>query len=70
MTEGKYLSTQEVADILGVHRRTVVRLCKERRIKYRQLTPRRIEIAEAWVQEYLDSQTVEPLNEKENENNE
>lgn len=70
MTE-RYLSTQEVADLLGVHRRTVERMCADNRIKYVRLTPRRIGIAETWLQQYLDGQTVEPItNKKENENNE
>ena len=69
MTE-KFLSTQEVAEILGVNRRTVERMCADRRIRHRRTTPRKIEIAQSWLNEYLDAQTVEPITEKENENNE
>ncbi len=70
MTQEKYLTTQEVADRLGVHRRTVARMCKDRKIKYITPTPRKLLIKEDWLQEYLDGQTVEPITEKETENNE
>ena len=70
MTSEQYLSTQEVADILGVNRRTVVRLCNERKIRHFKPTPQRILIAKPWLDEYMQNQTIEPIIEKENENNE
>ena len=72
MSEEKFFTTSEVAEILGVHRRTVDRMCQRRQIKYLRITPRRIVIAESWLKEYLEGQTVAPINEneKENENNE
>lgn len=70
MPEMKMLTTDEVADILGVNRRTVQRLCQERKIKYRRTTPKKIEIAQEWLDEYIKSVTFDPKQEKENENNE
>ena len=71
MPEETYLTTQEAADILGVHRRTIVRMCNERVLKHLRLTPHRIVIAESWLREYVQTQTYQPINlQKENENNE
>lgn len=65
MTENDFLSTEEVADILGVDKRTVQRLCADRKIKHRRTTPKKIDIKREWVDEYLHSVTVEPVNEME-----
>ena len=65
MTENDFLSTEEVADILGVDRRTVQRLCSERKIRHRRVTPKKIVIKREWVDEYLHSVTIEPVNEME-----
>lgn len=71
MTEKPMLTTDEVAAILGVNRRTVQRLCKERKIRHRRTTPKKIEIASEWLDEYINSVTVDPTHiEKENENHE
>lgn len=70
MSEQKMLTTDEVADILGVNRRTVQRLCNERKIRHRRPTPKKIEIAPEWLEEYIQSVTYDPKQEKENENNE
>lgn len=67
MTEERYLTTQEAADILGIHRRTVVRLCNDRLLKHMRLTPHRIVIAESWLREYVEAQICQPTNLKENE---
>lgn len=69
MTENDFLSTEEVADILGVDRRTVQRLCSERKIRHRRVTPKKIVIKKEWLDEYLHAVTVEPLNEMEDFNN-
>lgn len=71
MTEKPMLTTDEVAAILGVNRRTVQRLCKERKIRHRRTTPKKIEIAPEWLEEYINAVTVAPEQlEKENENHE
>lgn len=71
MTEDEYLTTQEAADILGVSRRTVSRMCQNRLIKHLRLTPHRVVIAKSWLAEYVEAQTKQPINlQKENENNE
>lgn len=65
MTENDFLSTEEVADILGIDKRTVQRLCADRKIRHRRTTPKKIDIKREWVDEYLKSVTVEPVNEME-----
>lgn len=65
MTESEFLNTEQVAEILGVDKRTVQRLCAERKIRHRRTTPKKIEIKSEWVKEYLDSVTVHPITESE-----
>lgn len=65
MTESEFLNTEQVAEILGVDKRTVQRLCAERKIRHRRTTPKKIEIKSEWVQEYLNSVTIPPITESE-----
>lgn len=65
MSENDFLTTAEVAEILGVNRRTVQRLCNDRKIQYRRTTPQKIEIKREWLDEYLKSVTVQPITELE-----
>lgn len=64
--EEQFLTTSEVAKELNLSPRTIRKLCENRKIKFRQLTPRRIEIRRDWLEEYLNSCTQSP--EKENSN--
>ena len=65
MPENDFLTTDEVAEILGVHRRTVQRLCNERKIQHRRTTPQKIEIKREWLNDYLNSVTIQPITETE-----
>lgn len=65
MNKDDFLSTEEVAAILGVDKRTVQRLCSDRKIRHRRTTPKKIEIKREWVDEYLQSVIVEPVTEME-----
>ena len=65
MPENDFLTTDEVAEILGVNRRTVQRLCNDRKIQYRKTTPKKIEIKREWLDEYLNSVTIQPITETE-----
>ena len=65
MTENDFLSTDEVAEILGVNRRTVQRLCNDRKIRHRRTTRKRIEIKREWIDEYLNNVTIHPIIESE-----
>lgn len=69
MTENDFLSTDEVAEILGVNRRTVQRLCNDRKIRHRRTTQKRIEIKREWIDEYLNNVTIQPIIESEENNN-
>lgn len=60
--EQAFLTTSEVAEILGVSPRTVRLLCEQRKIQYRQLTPRKIEIRKDWLDSYIDAHTIKPEN--------
>ena len=65
MPENDFLTTDEVAEILGVNRRTVQRLCNDRKIQYRKTTPKKIEIKREWLNDYLNSVTIQPITETE-----
>lgn len=65
--EHTFLTTAEVADKLGISPRTVRKLCEERKIQYRQLTPRKIEIRSDWLDNYIETHTVTPKNQNEME---
>lgn len=62
----EFLTTSQVAKELNLSPRTIRKLCENRKIKFRQVTPRRIEIRRDWLEEYLNSCTQSP--EKENSN--
>lgn len=64
--EEQFLTTSEVAKELNLSPRTIRKLCENRKIKFRQLTPRRIEIRRDWLEEYLNSCTQSPENSNSN----
>lgn len=56
----EFLTTAQVAAELNLSPRTVRKLCENRKIRFRQITPRRIEIRRDWLEEYLEQNTVQP----------
>lgn len=64
-TNKEFLTTKEVADILGVSDKTVRNLCSARKIKHQRLTERNIRFKREWVDEYLKAITFEPENKEE-----
>ena len=58
--EQEFLTTAQVAAELNLSPRTVRKLCESRKIQFRQITPRRIEIRRDWLDAYLEKQTIEP----------
>ena len=56
----EFLTTAQVAEELNISPRTVRKLCENRKIKFRQVTPRKIEIRRDWLDEYLTACTVTP----------
>jgi excisionase family DNA binding protein len=56
----RYLSVDQVAELLGTTARFPRRLIEERRIRYVKVG-RYVRIPESAVQEYIASRTVEPL---------
>lgn len=62
----EFLTTAQVAEELKISPRTVRKLCELRKIQFRQITPRKIEIRRDWLDEYINSHTHTP--EEENQN--
>ncbi|MER5549558.1 excisionase family DNA-binding protein [Streptomyces sp. CG1] len=56
----RYLSVDQVAELLGTTVRFPRRLIEERRIRYVKVG-RHVRIAESAVEEYLAARTVEPI---------
>ncbi|MFM9594750.1 excisionase family DNA-binding protein [Streptomyces scabiei] len=56
----RYLSVDQVAELLGTTARFPRRLIEERRIRYVKVG-RYVRIPESALHEYIDSRTVEPL---------
>ncbi|WP_159770613.1 excisionase family DNA-binding protein [Streptomyces sp. HM190] len=56
----RYLSVDQVAELLGTTARFPRRLIEERRIRYVKVG-RHVRIPESALREYLASRTVEPL---------
>ncbi|WP_200308785.1 excisionase family DNA-binding protein [Streptomyces adelaidensis] len=56
----RYLSVDQVAELLGTTTRFPRRLIEERRIRYVKVG-RHVRIPESALHEYLDSRTVEPI---------
>ncbi|WP_428953060.1 excisionase family DNA-binding protein [Streptomyces sp. cg35] len=56
----RYLSVDQVAEILGTSVRFPRRLIEERRITYVKVG-RHVRIPESAVREFIDSHTVEPI---------
>ncbi|KUN79142.1 excisionase family DNA-binding protein [Streptomyces griseoruber] len=60
MTTDRYLSVDQVAELLGTTARFPRRLIEERRIRYVKVG-RHVRIPESAVAEFIRSRTVEPL---------
>ncbi|MGP4083319.1 excisionase family DNA-binding protein [Streptomyces sp. KR55] len=60
MTTDRYLSVDQVAELLGTTARFPRRLIEERRIRYVKVG-RHVRIPESAVAEFIQSRTVEPL---------
>ncbi|MCH0562956.1 excisionase family DNA-binding protein [Streptomyces sp. MUM 2J] len=56
----RYLSVDQVAELLGTSPRFPRRLIEERRIRYVKVG-RHVRIPESAVQEYIDARTVQPI---------
>ncbi|CAM5506832.1 MULTISPECIES: excisionase family DNA-binding protein [Streptomyces] len=56
----RYLSVDQVAELLGTTARFPRRLIEERRIRYVKLG-RHVRIPESAVEEFVQSRTVEPI---------
>ncbi|MGX1476268.1 UNVERIFIED_CONTAM: excisionase family DNA binding protein [Streptomyces canus] len=56
----RYLSVDQVAELLGTTTRFPRRLIEERRIRYVKLG-RHVRIPESAVEEFIQSRTVEPI---------
>jgi excisionase family DNA binding protein len=56
----RYLSVDQVAELLGTSARFPRRLIEERRIRYVKLG-RHVRIPESAVEEFIRSRTVEPI---------
>ncbi|GAA1105113.1 MULTISPECIES: excisionase family DNA-binding protein [Streptomyces] len=56
----RYLSVAQVAELLGTTQRFPRRLVAERRIKYVKVG-RHVRIPESVIQEYIDANTVQPV---------
>ena len=56
----EYLTTEQVAKELNLPARTVRKLCADRKIQFRQITPRRIEIRRDWLEDYLQKSIIKP----------
>ncbi|MEU1512961.1 helix-turn-helix domain-containing protein [Streptomyces sp. NPDC005811] len=60
MTTDRYLSVDQVAELLGTTARFPRRLVEERRIRYVKVG-RHVRIPESAVEEFIASRTVEPI---------
>ena len=60
MTTDRYLSVDQVAELLGTTARFPRRLIEERRIRY-VMVGRHVRIPESAVEEYIGARTVEPI---------
>jgi excisionase family DNA binding protein len=60
MTTDRYLSVDQVAELLGTSTRFPRRLIEERRIRYVKVG-RHVRIPESAVHDYLAAHTVEPV---------
>lgn len=58
--DSRYLSVDQVAELLGTTARFPRRLIEERRIRYVKVG-RHVRIPASAVEEYIDSHTVEPV---------
>lgn len=66
----EYLNTQEAAEYLQVSDRTVRQLCADRQIEHERLNGRNIRIKPEWLDNYLSSIRVTPIDGDQNTTNE
>lgn len=57
-----YMNSQEAAAYLCVSDRTVRTLCQTRKIRHERLNERNFRFKKVWLDEYLQSIVVEPIN--------
>ena len=65
-----FLNVKEAAQALHLSEPTVRRMCKERKIMFRRVGARKIEIREDWIENYLEGRTFAPEEFKEENTNE
>ena len=60
----KYLNTQEAADYLGISDRTLRTICQAAQIEHERLNGRNLRFKKEWLDNYLQSIRVKPINNK------
>lgn len=63
-TNSEYMNSTEAAEYLHLSDRTVRTLCSERKIRHERLNGRNIRFKKEWLEEYLQSITIEPIKEE------
>lgn len=58
----KYLNTQEAADYLGISDRTLRTICQSAQIEHERLNGRNLRFRKEWLDNYLESIRVKPIN--------
>lgn len=58
----KYLNTQEAADYLGISDRTLRTICQAAQIEHERLNGRNLRFKKEWLDNYLESIRVKPIN--------
>lgn len=59
MENTEYLTTKQAAEYLGLSDKTVRNLCAEKKITHRRLSERIIQFKPEWLDEYLNSITIQ-----------
>ena len=62
MLNENYMNSQEAAEYLQLSDRTVRTLCQNRKIRHERLNERNFRFKKQWLDEYLQSIVVEPVN--------
>lgn len=63
-TPNEYLSSVQAAEYLHLSDRTVRTLCKEKKIRHERVNDRNYRFKKEWLDEYLNSITVQPIKEE------
>lgn len=63
----EYLNSAQAAEYLHLSDRAVRSLCKSQQIKHQLLNGRNYRFKKEWLDEYLQSITIEPIKEENNE---